>query len=408
MMTLDTRTIMVMVALWTLMLSGLLMLTASHAKEIGGIRRWALANICIGFGLGMAYFQTGPGGTLILVIGATFLALGMCLQYQSLQEFNGQTPSRIVLLLPILVYVQTFVFVFVFPSVNLRTMANPIVLGLLNAASARLLLVRVKGPLATAYGLTGISFAGLSALLVLRAANVIASYDVDHRLYSSAQFNPTAFVLGGIFELCVTFGFMLMIFYRLTSELHELAIRDSLTGAYNRRNLNDEAPRITSLCTRNKAPLSVMMIDMDHFKAINDQYGHVAGDLVLKNLAEIVRKTIRAHDYFVRYGGEEFCILLPTTNREQAKMLAERLRIRVAESGVQSEKEHIKCTVSIGVADAPCDRLDLPTLLSNADQALYEAKHSGRNRVVALGDAQGQAGEKVSGPVMAEAAEAQV
>ena len=389
MTTLDTRTIMVMLALWVVMLSGLLMLTATHAKEIGGIRRWALANICIGFGLGMAYFQAVPGETLMLLLGATLLALGMCLQYQGLQEFRGQMSSRIVQLLPLLVFVQTFVFSFVFPSVNLRAIANTAVLSLLNAASAQLLLSRVKGPLATAYGLTGISFAGLSALLALRAANVIASYGVDHRIYASAQFNPTAFAIGGIFELCVTFGFMLMIFHRLSSELHELAIRDPLTSAYNRRNLEVEAPRIISLCTRNKAPLSVMMIDMDHFKAINDQYGHVAGDLVLKNFAEIVRKTIRTHDYFVRYGGEEFCILLPATKEEQAKMLAERLRTQFAEFSIQCEKGHINCTASIGVAEAPSIRFDLPSLLSNADQALYEAKHSGRNRVVAFGDVQG-------------------
>ena len=126
-----------------------------------------------------------------------------------------------------------------------------------------------------------------------------------------------------------------------------------------------------------------MMIDVDHFKAINDTYGHAVGDEVLKQLSSIAQKTIRGGDYFARYGGEEFCILLPSVTEDQAEGLAERLRSRYAEMILEHDGEKIMSTISIGIADSSHAGSDFSVLFKAADKALYRAKEEGRNRVAA-------------------------
>jgi diguanylate cyclase (GGDEF)-like protein len=164
------------------------------------------------------------------------------------------------------------------------------------------------------------------------------------------------------------------------------ADRDGLTKIGNRRSfevrLDDEAARHG----RYEQPLSLILVDLDHFKQVNDTYGHPAGDDVLRDLAALLGEGLRSSDYPARYGGEEFAIILPHTSREQAALLAERLRLRVAERGfrVAASKTPLNITVSAGVASlAPgASSQDLVLL---ADQALYLAKNSGRDRVVVAG-----------------------
>jgi diguanylate cyclase (GGDEF)-like protein len=163
------------------------------------------------------------------------------------------------------------------------------------------------------------------------------------------------------------------------ARLETLAVTDGLTGVFNHRRFHEALGHEVMRSTRSRRPLSVLMIDVDHFKALNDAYGHPAGDAVLRGLAEALSHELRATDLLARYGGEEFAVLLPEAPQERALQVAERLRAAVESKGLHG------ATVSVGVATFPQDGESAALLLSVADGALYRAKHRGRNRVVAAG-----------------------
>ncbi len=169
-------------------------------------------------------------------------------------------------------------------------------------------------------------------------------------------------------------------------QLLEMNTKDGLTGAYNRRFLETQLCKEMERAKRYKRPISVLMLDIDHFKKVNDTYGHQCGDLVLKTISSVVQSCIRKTDFFARYGGEEFCCILPETKPESAVILAERIRKGISKKVVKCKKEPIKVTVSLGVAGAT-EIIDSPDrLLKKADDALYKAKETGRNRVVVFND----------------------
>jgi diguanylate cyclase (GGDEF)-like protein len=166
------------------------------------------------------------------------------------------------------------------------------------------------------------------------------------------------------------------------SDLETLAAVDWLTGLYNRRHFESLAQAELGRSQRYMRPLTVMMMDIDHFKDINDTYGHATGDRVLQALATVCLATKRDADIAARIGGEEFALLLPETSDIAAGQFAERLRQQIRDCAPVVEGEKLPITVSIGIAGATVTTAGIQPLLSSADQALYEAKRSGRNRVV--------------------------
>ncbi len=167
---------------------------------------------------------------------------------------------------------------------------------------------------------------------------------------------------------------------RYTSELARLATIDPLTGALNRRSFHEQASAEVDRSARHGRPLCLMMLDVDHFKAINDTHGHPAGDAVLVELATMLRGTMRTSDLLCRFGGEEFAVLLPETTLPAASILAHRLRHDVGELCVNAEGKSLRLTVSVGLVTLI--GTSLADGLAAADAALYEAKAAGRNRVV--------------------------
>jgi diguanylate cyclase (GGDEF)-like protein len=167
-------------------------------------------------------------------------------------------------------------------------------------------------------------------------------------------------------------------------EIYRLTIRDGLTRAHNRRALTEFLERELVRAERHRRPLAVLMIDIDHFKSINDTRGHLCGDLVLRKLADCLSDRIRAEDLFARYGGEEFCMVLVETTLEEAREIGERVRRAVSDLEIPFEGAVIRITVSIGVAGTTGETHVLSRdLIQRADEKLYEAKRSGRNRVLA-------------------------
>ncbi|MCL4488817.1 MAG: sensor domain-containing diguanylate cyclase [Chloroflexi bacterium] len=166
------------------------------------------------------------------------------------------------------------------------------------------------------------------------------------------------------------------------AEVQRQAITDHLTGLYNRRGLADLGQREIERAKRFKHPLSAILMDLDHFKQVNDTYGHAVGDMVIYTTAQRCRKNIRHIDVIARYGGEEFVVLLPETDMPTLYRVAERLREAMAESPVETERGPVYVTVSLGVTMATEDTLDLMTLINRADEALYVAKQMGGNQLV--------------------------
>jgi diguanylate cyclase (GGDEF)-like protein len=173
---------------------------------------------------------------------------------------------------------------------------------------------------------------------------------------------------------------------RAETELNRLASVDELTGLYNRRSFFTIAERELKRDQYSRRMTCLIMLDIDHFKQVNDTFGHQVGDRVLKELANCCRRNLRESDLIGRYGGEEFSILLPGTHREGARMVAERLRADVEKCSLNNACGCPQITISVGVAQSNGDSHDLSALLNKADKAMYAAKHLGRNRVVVAGE----------------------
>jgi diguanylate cyclase (GGDEF)-like protein len=165
-------------------------------------------------------------------------------------------------------------------------------------------------------------------------------------------------------------------------EIYRLTTMDGLTQIYNRRYFDEQLDREMSRSRRYERVLSLVLLDIDHFKQVNDQFGHLAGDSVLKQLASTVRTKIRREDVFARYGGEEFAILLPEVSLGGTRQLAEKVRRLVEKQRFEFDKQPIPVTISLGIVTLEPQYREAGDLVRAADEKLYEAKASGRNRVV--------------------------
>ena len=167
------------------------------------------------------------------------------------------------------------------------------------------------------------------------------------------------------------------------SEINRLIVIDELTKCYNRRYINEKLPTDIESAKANKLPLSIAMIDIDYFKLINDKYGHLLGDLVLKDIIDVIKNNIRRkNDWIARYGGEEFLILFKDSSKEDAYNLSKRIKSVVENSIFKYDDIEINITISIGIASLSSEIDDMDKLIRKADENLYKAKRSGRNYII--------------------------
>jgi diguanylate cyclase (GGDEF)-like protein len=172
---------------------------------------------------------------------------------------------------------------------------------------------------------------------------------------------------------------------RLMDMTRRAAVTDGLTGVYNRRFFDEMLEKQILLARRNKKPLSLIIMDIDHFKNFNDTYGHITGDRVLKQLTTSVKGSIRESDILARYGGEEFVVIMPDASLSNALKKADAVRHNIESMALDNivSGQTLSMTISIGVASFPEHGVDPNALIASADSALYKAKESGRNRVEA-------------------------
>lgn len=221
----------------------------------------------------------------------------------------------------------------------------------------------------------------VAILPLVRQNKLIGSLNLGSRSRERFQANiGTTFLqhLAAVISACIENG-------RLQERIKQVGLLDPLTGVNNRRFFDQRVEEEVTIAKRNKTPLSCLFIDLDHFKRVNDNYGHQAGDSVLKQAAHIFTDIMRTSDVLARYGGEEFVILLADTNSQVAYEIADRIRKTIADTEFNIDRpESLSITLSIGLATMGEDDTSINTstqLISAADQAVYAAKISGRNRV---------------------------
>ncbi|MGZ5111816.1 MAG: diguanylate cyclase [Usitatibacter sp.] len=377
----DLRTLLILLAVADLILAAALWIGASRRLK-DGLSHWAASLVvrALAFGLFAWNSQPRPGA---IAIAAALLALSITLQAAALVAYGRRR-------LP--AWVHTAVIAGV--AVPVQLLANDagvailfggVVYGTLLGIIAAMAWQIHSPPGSHARGILVASFGVAAAAFVLRGIGAIFVPDPMRSLEDPTGFAAATLLAAFAAAIASTFAFLLLHKDRAEAEAARLATMDPLTGAYSRRTFHEIAERELSRARRAGQPLSIVMLDIDHFRAINEKYGHRIGDEVLQRFADVVRSALRKEDMLVRFGGEEFLVLLPDVPGPGAVVVAGRIRRSVANEPIVAGGLSLPLTVSLGVAA----RLDegpesIEGLLGRADSALALAKQRGRNRVVAL------------------------
>jgi diguanylate cyclase (GGDEF)-like protein len=300
---------------------------------------------------------------------------------RALNRFAGRRNGLMPMALVALVALFSFVFAAVWNESRWRIALNCVPLAALQCAVA-LPILRTRASLRAAGYLTGILFLACAALTLTRGVVELLGPTLV-AVDTNTAIRNVVLVSSTILPILGTIGFMLMCCDLLNDDLARLAMRDPLTGVYNRRTLAGLAERAIDAATRDNIPLALLAVDVDHFKRVNDQLGHDVGDDALCALVTLMEESLKPEQTLSRIGGEEFAVLLPNNSEADACLVAERLRRHVERTPVLIDGRPLQLRVSIGVAALTPVMDDLGALLRDADRALYSAKRAGRNRVVA-------------------------
>ncbi len=374
-MSIDPRTVVLLAGVMGgMMAMVLLFMRRNYPANIRGLGEWAAAS-------GLIFLSTLLLGArdlipdlLSVVAGNVLLLTGLALFHVGSQKFLGRPPSTrpwaalILAVLPLLLW-----FTHVEPHYGIRVLAMSLLMMVFTAAHALTLLRHGVRSFAT--------YLAGGALLVQTAAQATRFHSAFSTTPDSTLFllSPAQTWFVSTYAFCllmVSIGVVLMATDKLRAEFEHQASHDSLTGALTRRAFLDACTQELERGRRKDRVCSLLIMDLDHFKNINDSYGHQAGDRVLVDFVDRVTGLLRRPDQLGRFGGEEFVALLPETSPAEALVAAERIRAEVERTLVQPG-----CTVSIGVASSVPGESAIDTILSRADVALYAAKNAGRNCV---------------------------
>ncbi|MGB7815600.1 MAG: GGDEF domain-containing protein [Methylotenera sp.] len=378
----DLKTIVFMSMLLTFMLSMLLAITRTHHKKLHGPGYWAVGNLVIGLGMVLVLMQLDAPKRLFLP-GMALIGAGLSLYINGIQAFIGKVPNHRV---PVAVFFLLMVIdaYFMFNGSDIRTavILGAIIFAAIYLYCARLTFSRDEGIVGSLFWIASSLYLLMALLMLGRAFYASRAGVAVFDSFATWPVNAYTFMLGAVSQFFISSLFVLMLSYKLSQNLESIATIDSLTGVLNRRGLEEAALKMQDICKRINLSMAVLLIDIDHFKKVNDQYGHLCGDDVLRHLAKVIAGILRSSDVLGRYGGEEFCVFLPNTAEDDAVGLAERIRAGIEASPLKVNRTAIKTTVSIGVADSVRAGYDFKGLVATADSAMYAAKNSGRNRVM--------------------------
>lgn len=318
-----------------------------------------------------------------IVAGNALVGLSFSLYAAAILAFRGRTLPRFVHAAT--AGVAAFAVGFLMHDLGARLIAANLLFAACQVALLALAWKPVEGVSNGTRGLFLASFALGTGCFLLRAAAPLVSPTAIAGFLAPSAVQAFSLMAAYTMILVSSVSFLLMQKERADHLAQQLASRDPLTGAFNRRTFVELSEKQLARARRLDAPLSIVLLDVDHFKSVNDRHGHLVGDGVLRRFADVVRDLLRQEDVFARYGGEEFCLLLPDVPGPGAVALAGRIRKAVAKESFVVDGIEIPLTLSAGVAA----RIDegpegLNALIARADEALYMAKNRGRNRVAAV------------------------
>lgn len=376
---LDTRTAVLLITAMSLLMAVIFFaLRRSYPDSIHGLSTWGTALLLIVIG---SVFATTKGILPLFfytVLPNFLLCTGIYLLYAGTQLLHKQQPRYGRWMACICAFVAvTAWFTWVSPDYVMRLRVINVLMLLLFCSEA--VFLAQQRPVNFPRGMALLVTLTLIGLQIYRFAstfmNDFSTSVLDNSMRQSIYISGFSFSI-----LLFSVSAVLMAGEKLNEELRHLASHDSLTNALNRRHFHDIAKQELARSQRRGNDISLIAIDVDYFKRINDEYGHQCGDQVLLELVHLCQQQLRPGDLLARFGGEEFFILLPDTNLKDALSIAERLR---SLCDANSSEPHY--TISLGVSSCAANSLqELTPLLKAADQALYIAKEQGRNRVAAL------------------------
>ncbi|MES2260042.1 MAG: GGDEF domain-containing protein [Pseudomonadota bacterium] len=338
----------------------------------------------IGFALGAVGSElSARRGTLpdwvVVAVGITLLMLIYVYTYIGLCRLLGCRPWRTIWLLPLLPLLSFSLHMY-FILVDFRPGIWPMITGYMRVLVCGMIIVLLRRHRASMspHAAALLQWSLLVMALFMLARGTMSVWVPNSGNFAESNAPAITYIVTAACTLAMMLGLLSLHVDQLLNKLERAANTDVLTGLRNRRRFNELAGSALSAGARNKQGLWLLMIDIDHFKQINDTFGHDAGDDALQRVGHTLRDTLRGGDIVARYGGEEFCILLPNTGQDAAHATAQRLLQRVAQLRVGPQNNH-PVTISVGAAAQQEDDGGLDALLKRADRALYEAKTSGRN-----------------------------
>jgi diguanylate cyclase (GGDEF)-like protein len=379
----DLRTLLILVAVADAMAAAVLWLGAGRRSRHGVIA-WLAALMARALAVSLVAARIEPiAGTLAMAAG--LLALSMTEQANALLAHQGKhlptwTHSAVIaaVVVPLSLLASDPTNAILFGGLVFGSLLAVLTMIALHAPATANSWARGRQVLAATFGLgAGVFYVrGVAAVL---SAEPLAAFSTPN------GFQSACYVAACAAALVSTYGFMLLTKERAEGEAARLATMDPLTGAYSRRTFHEIAERELSRARRAGQPFSMILFDIDHFRRVNEQHGHHTGDRVLQRIADIARGALRKEDMLVRFGGDEFLVMLPEVPGPGAVVVAGRIRKALEAEAVEVDALHIPLTASVGVSA----RLDegpesIENLIARADEARSLAKQRGRNRVVAL------------------------
>ena len=380
-MLLDMRTLWIVIIIVYTLLAGLQLVLWRLQPSEKAMLFWGLSHLCCGLGAALFVMRGGVPDWLSVGVGNTLTFYGYLMSVAGVLRFARRPVPWLWIAVPPLLLGLLFTAVPLFVgSAGPRVVLMALMLVLVCVLNLGISWRAQQAEWLRLRQIAMVAFAACMVFSVVRAG-ITVWYVPPANFMAPGNTQPLLMLIGLGLVLFFNLSLMLMPGERLQNQLRRAAQDDALTHLLNRGGFNALARRQLLRSRHASQPSSVLLMDLDHFKRVNDSHGHEAGDRLLCAFAETVRAQSRASDLIARYGGEEFCVLLPEAAQQQALLIAERIRQQFSQVTVPAGRAQLGTTVSIGVAEIAAGET-VEAALQRADQALYAAKHAGRNRVV--------------------------